>query len=280
MSTRIPYTIMVPSHKRPANMPRILSLVPDALICVDKREEAVYRKVVPDKQLVLHPPLPTLSAIRNWMRDYVQTEAIIQINDDFVRVYSMVWPKRRVIVDPDAIRQILENGVNIGADLGQSLYCWSRVRMNGFYSNCKPFSFARLISGAFVLIGDKFRFDEELPYCADVDFALKILMGDRVMIQDTRFYFDLGSVDGQAGGFRTLQTDKGLVEGQRVTEATGLISISPSPTDQLKTRLTVAIACRREASPHVSRLSSQRLTWCGFRFATASSPHAWQNENK
>jgi hypothetical protein len=49
------YKIVVPSRKRPHNMPVITGLLPTSLICIDEREEADYAPFVPKERLLLHP---------------------------------------------------------------------------------------------------------------------------------------------------------------------------------------------------------------------------------
>ena len=74
--------IVVPSRKRVANIPRVLSMLPNATICVAESEEAAYRDVVPTKQLLLHPEMHGLAAIRNWLAKTLQEDCLVEIDDD------------------------------------------------------------------------------------------------------------------------------------------------------------------------------------------------------
>jgi len=224
MSAVIPYTIVVPSHRRVANMRHILHLFPDALICVDEREEEAYREAVPRDQLWLHPShRDTMPRIRNWITDQAPTEAVVQIDDDLVHVLSTVWRRPRKITDPAAIRQIIENGINIAHDLGKSCYCWGRMRVSMAKNipNLCPFAFTRLASSTFVTIGRAApRFNDQLPFNSDIDFTLNLLLRERIVLQDTRFYINHGNIEGSdRGGLQGKRTAEGYEQWRRLMRA-------------------------------------------------------------
>lgn len=120
------YQIVVPSRGRPHNARTILSLMPDAWICVDEREREDYRPHVPKQQLLLHPPSSGAPAARNWIIQNVTAPCLIQSDDDLVGIRSNIGSKR-FITDPDEAMAIIENQVTCCADLGLTTFCWSRT---------------------------------------------------------------------------------------------------------------------------------------------------------
>src|SRR4051812_19929863 len=104
----IDYAIVVPSRKRPHNMPLLRSLLPTASICIDEREAADYAPHVPADKLLLHPPMEGFPSVLNWMQEAVRNPILIEVDDDFrgVRVNT---GSGRFITDPDEILAILEN---------------------------------------------------------------------------------------------------------------------------------------------------------------------------
>lgn len=209
--TSVPYTVVIPSHARVANMPRMLHFFPDAIVCVDEREEHEYAQVVPRDQLLLHPTVPTLPKIRNWILDNVKTDGVVMIDDDLEKVLAMVWRRPRHITHPASIRQIVENGLQIAADLNKSVFCWGRVRLPmGDGASMKSFRMTCLISSSYAVIGRRFRFDESFACNADIDFTLQHLLKERVVLQDSRFYFDHGSIEGGRGGAQAVRSHEAL----------------------------------------------------------------------
>src|SRR5262245_52378440 len=80
-TAHLDYSIVVPSRGRPDNCARVLALLPNAMICVDERERDDYRKHVPSKQLLVHPPSTGAPAARNWIIENVTASCLIQCDD-------------------------------------------------------------------------------------------------------------------------------------------------------------------------------------------------------
>ena len=63
--------VVIPSRKRSGMVHKAMSLFRNPLVCVDEAEADEYRKVVPEKQLWLHPSsVNTLQTIRQWILDH------------------------------------------------------------------------------------------------------------------------------------------------------------------------------------------------------------------
>lgn len=211
----IDYQIVVPSKGRPGNMAGIMDLLPTAAICVDEREEAAYRDVVPKQKLVLHEPTKTLGQVRQWVLDHWEQECVVMIDDDFRQVVCNVGRRTRRITDPDAIRQVIENAATVSKELDIALFHWSRQPNPRDFKACDPISFKALASNAWGVVGREFKVDTSLNLCESVDLTLQNLLKRRIVFQDRRFYFDCGGVWSGRGGLQSMRTMEGQNDEKR-----------------------------------------------------------------
>lgn len=215
------YTIVVPSRKRAHNMETIRWLLPSAKICIDEREVDDYAPYVEKSRLLVHPPLDGLPGTINWMMDNVQTECLVEIDDDFCGVQVNVGSKR-FITDSEEILGIIENAATCTKDLGLTAFCWSRTPNTTIINPAmRPIVPTQSVCNAIGLMGAAKRrhYDPALLGRADVDWTLRTLLEDRCVYADVRFYFDCGRVFGGRGGNVGLVTpeifkksSQGLIE--------------------------------------------------------------------
>jgi hypothetical protein len=202
------YQIVVPSRGRPKNARVMLSLMPDALICVDERERDDYLAHVPKKQLLLHPPSTGAPAARNWIIQNTSAPCLIQSDDDLSGVRSNVGSKR-FITDPDDVMAIIENQVTCCADLGLTTFCWSRTaNTTVVHPDEKPFVPTQQVYGCWGVMGNARQrlYDETLKSRADLDWTMRTLLEDRIVLADIRYYFDFGRSFSGSGGQSGLVT--------------------------------------------------------------------------
>lgn len=198
------YAIVVPSRRRPHNMQVIRALLPTALVCIDEREQAEYLEVVPADKLLLHPPLkpPGLPAVMNWMMDAVKQPILVEIDDDFQGV-QVNTGSQRYITDPEEILAIIENAARACRDLGLTVFCFSRTPNTTIVRpEERPIVPTQSVCNAFGIMGAARhrKYDTTLTGRADVDWTLRTLLEDRVVLADIRFYFDCGPVFSGRGG--------------------------------------------------------------------------------
>ena len=210
--------IVVPSRKRARNIPRILSILPNATITVAESEAADYADVVPKKQLLLHPELRGLAAIRNWLAKTLQEDCLVEIDDDLRGVIPQLGKAKR-ITDPAVIAELIENGHRIAEDLGIGVFCWSRTA-NNFLSDpiFLPIRFVQPVSCSFGMRGAARNrlWDETIPGRADLDFTMRTMLEDRVLLADMRFYFDHGRIFSGKGGAVGIVSREGFEAGTRI----------------------------------------------------------------
>ena len=214
------YQIVVPSRGRPNNAWKILSLMPDAFICVDERERADYAPFVPKRQLLLHPPTTGAPAARNWIIQNTKAPCLIQCDDDLIGVRSNVGAKR-FITSPDDVMAIIENAVTACSDLKLTTFCFSRTaNTTVIRPEERPIVPTQQVYGIWgVMNGARRRlYDETLKSRADLDWTMQTLLADRIVYADVRFYFDFGSSFSGVGG------QSGLVTAEDFKRSTDIVA--------------------------------------------------------
>jgi hypothetical protein len=246
------YQIVVPSRGRPQNCQTLLSLMPDACICVDEREAKDYAPHVPKKQLLLHPPTRGAPAARNWIIKSTLAPCLIMSDDDLVGVRSNVGSKR-FITDPDEVMSIIENAVTCCADLKLSTFCWSRTaNTTVIRPDERPIVPTQQVYGIWGMMNKARQrlYDESLISRADLDWTMRTLLEDRVVYADIRYYFDFGRSFSGAGGQSGLVTPDDFKRSTEIVAKRWGRSISFKRPGWMKTGETVA------GVPHVKRQSS------------------------
>jgi hypothetical protein len=199
-------------------MPTIIRLLPDALICVDESEADEYAACC-EGRLLVHPQMSGLPKIRNWIHANVEADYIAHIDDDFRQVLSQVsvFGNKRKITRAEEITVLIENAVQTLIDLGSTAYCWSRTN-NSTMARPELSSFGfdgPPLGSAFVVKRTAMKWDESLISRADVDYSLRVLLTDRHLICDKRFYWDVGAIFQGSGGNAGLVTDERRQEDKR-----------------------------------------------------------------
>jgi len=202
----VKYRLVIPSRRRAGKIAGIMGLLPTAFICVDEREEAEYRQVVPAKRLWLHAPTETLGEVRQWVLDNAPEESVVMVDDDFKWVRTLVGRRTRKIVEPGAILQIIENGITVSADLGIHLFGWQRNANPRDFYGYDPLSFVAVASAAWGVVGREHAVDVRLNLAESLDLTLTNLLENRIVYHDRRFYFDCGPRWKGAGGLQGIRT--------------------------------------------------------------------------
>lgn len=209
------YTIVIPTLDRVENMKRMLGLFPQAIVTVNQSNAHLFKSVVPAKQLLPHPDLRLIET-RNWILDNIQTECVIQFNDDIKKLISLGLHCRS-FRDPGVIQAVIENTMTCAADLDLGVFCWSLTANAGLlHPEIRPFRAAAPCSAhAFGVLGkarDR-RLDPTFRGCGDFDFTLETLLHDRLLLCDVRWHFDCGGMSrgkgGQTGELKPKEADGG-----------------------------------------------------------------------
>jgi hypothetical protein len=221
--------IVVPSRRRPHNMPRIRELLPTAMVCIDERELAAYAPFVPSDQLLLHPPMDGFAVVCNWIMDNVANEILVFVDDDFHHVSVMTGWRRSGrggrITDPADILQIIENAARAAHDVGSSTFCFSRTNNSTLFDiGMKPATVKPILSNVFGIMGPARRrkMDPRFAGRNAIDLSIRTLLEDRFGYMDSRFYFDCGMIfGGQGGNVGLITTDKWVATTRLLKETWG-----------------------------------------------------------
>jgi len=214
------YRIVVPSRRRTEKLSPILTHMAHVTYCVAEPELDDYSAVLPKGiEVMTHPSLQTIGAIRQYILDQRPEKVIVQSDDDLRHVMPLVGTKRKKIIDPQAVQRIIENCVHGVLDLNLGMFCFSRQPKPNFFRGHKPFNLVAPCAACFGIADRRLAFDPELFNAEDVDITMKSLLLNRIVLQDYRFYFDYGLIGSGVGGLQGKRSDANVLAGtQRVSD--------------------------------------------------------------
>ncbi len=170
-------------------------------------------------EILPHPPLSGIAAVRNWILDNTPEECVVMIDDDLKSVKALIGKRPRTITEPECILRIIENGIQIAHDLDVPLFCWGRIVNPLSIRLYDPISLTSPVSCSWGMIGREFRCDERLSDYEDMDLTLQCLLKRRILYCDTRFYFDHGPIFSGSGGLQGIRTGEGEVSSRKLMTA-------------------------------------------------------------
>lgn len=216
--------VVIPSKGRAGLIGgRSLRLFPEAIVCVDEREAETYGAVVPPAQLWLHPPLPGISAIRNWILDNLPDEAFVMADDDISHAYSKTGVVIKNYRHPAEVAQIIENACEVAQGIGAHLFGFTQDGGVFSYKPQDPFCFNNWIGTVIGTIGRGIRYNEQLKLGSeDIDISLQHLLEHRIVLIDERFHFlSVNRLRAQGGNAANRSLEVELAEGERLMRVWG-----------------------------------------------------------
>ena len=201
------FRVVIHSRKRAFNMRHMLNLFPDATIYIHEEELKDYEACVPSKQIETHTE-HGLTNVRYEALEHFKEEAIIFCDDDLQNICSHVGERQRHIIEPKLIKQIFNNSINICNDLDIKLFGYNRNGHPKWFKPFDPFSVTSPCAGCFGVIGRDYNFDKDMFTRQDIDLTMQVLLKDRIVFVDNRFYFNFGTVWKGEGGCQGLRTQE------------------------------------------------------------------------
>jgi hypothetical protein len=181
--------VVIPSRWREKDIGSMsLSIFPGATVCVEESEVDNYTSCGVTN-LLPHPPLPSLAAIRNWIIGNVPDEMFFMPDDDIECVYSMVGKSFRKYTDPAVIMQIVDNAGEIAFNIGAGLFGFNQSMRPYAFSPFQPIKFSTWVGTAVGIIGKDIRYDTAFSLHDDFDFSMQQLLTKRIILCDQRFHF-------------------------------------------------------------------------------------------
>lgn len=169
---------------------------------ISEREE--YERSITNPILTVPDEVCGLGELRNWVLDNFGEETIVMIDDDIVGFRCLTGEKSRKINDPLEFMQVIINTAVMAKDAGTSVFGFSQTDIRKYYAT-EPFILNTWLGGIIGVIGRKYRFRKD-KFKVDIDFCLKVLMGDRIVWQDKRYTADQMR-DNNAGGNAKFRTE-------------------------------------------------------------------------
>lgn len=203
-------TLAVPSRGRSKTFSPLVERLSNLKVFVDEREAESYARF--GDRLVLHPGLKTISAIRQFMLDRIETDCVVMMDDDLIGVAPLVGVSRKPIRRADEVERVILSLALCARDSDAKAFGWNRNANPGFMRMHDPFHLVAPLAGAFGIIGRDIRFDTALIHGQDVDFTLKQILENRIVLADLRYYFDFGPVGGGTGGLQDVRTRERIMD--------------------------------------------------------------------
>ncbi len=200
--------IVIPSKGR-SNIvgERTLALFPDAVVCVGESERDDYFKVT--KNLLIHPDdILGIGPLRQWILDHVDDPVVYQIDDDLKKLYDQTGFHKRRITDPREAQAIVERLAIVAQEAGARVFGFQICARPVAYKPFDPFHLNAWVGGSIGIIGRELRYDTSLLLRADIDFCLKSLMLDRIVMVDGRYDFAYDLFAGAGGGSKLRSQER------------------------------------------------------------------------
>lgn len=185
-------TIVIPSYKR-ADRVTTTAIVPGAVICVPKSQEADYTRHNRNVEIVSHPDdVIGLAAKRNWI--YHKFGDVMMLDDDltrFSRLYLEANSLRISRVTPAETVAIIQQTARMAKELGAYVFGFSSVADARNFKPQKPFRLTGYCNGSSfgLLKGSKVFFHKETVAVEDYFASLVNAYYHRYAFFDLRFGF-------------------------------------------------------------------------------------------
>lgn len=184
--------IVIPSHKR-ADRVKTAAIVPGAILCVPKAQEAEYRRYNPSTELCMHPDdIVGLAPKRNWI--YQKFGDVMMLDDDlsrFSRLYLEANSLRVSRVTPKETAAIIQQTAYMAKQLGAFVFGFSSVADARNFKPQKPFRLTGYCNGSSfgLLKGSKVFFHKDAVAVEDYFASLVNSYYHRFAFFDLRFGF-------------------------------------------------------------------------------------------
>ena len=137
----MPCKIVIPSRKRAG---KVLTKVSGAILFVDEKEKAEYKKHYPDIEIETHKSLASLSTIRQEI--YSKFGDVFMVDDDISDVLQLYKVSNKSL-DPDQAAKIIQKCYEQAKDLNAFLFGFNNDPVPTHYNQHKPFMFQGYING-------------------------------------------------------------------------------------------------------------------------------------
>lgn len=196
--------VVIPSRSRVQEARNALRLFPGALVVVHDHEEEMYRSGLPaDVEIMAHSLEGGIAPIRQWVLNTLPNEAVLFVDDDvrYLKVVAGFQTTSRVIKDPAAIRQVVENAAYIAREIKSPIFGFAQTSGDvRKYRPTDPISLTGWVGSVIGVVGRDIQYDTTLRMRADIDFCLRAQLEHRIIYVDQRFSFVHHAMFAHKGG--------------------------------------------------------------------------------
>jgi len=206
--------IVIPSHKR-SDRVKTAAIVPNAIICVPKSQEAEYRRHNPENEILSHPDeIVGLAPKRNWICQNLGD--VMMLDDDLTR-FSRLYLEANSLQcsrgTPEETASIIEQTAYMAKQLGAFVFGFSSVADARNFKPQRPFRFSGYCNGSSfgLLKGSQVYFHKEAIAVEDYFASLINAYYHRYAFFDLRFGFVQQKTFKNLGGqaeFRSTKSEE------------------------------------------------------------------------
>lgn len=209
--------IVIASHGRAGSV-TTFKVFPDAVLCVAKSQESLYRAAHPDKQIVTHPDnVIGLGAKHQWIYEYWGD--VFQVDDDITSMTDLsVAAGETYRMTPDKAYAVVQRTADTARQMGAYLWGFAPWEDPAMCSPMRPFRLTGLVAGHGMgkLKGAKYFWRDDILVNTDVWVALLNMYYHRIVFVDQRYGLHHKGTFHTTGGLANFRTHGELERSFRI----------------------------------------------------------------
>lgn len=207
----MPVRVVIPSRGRVELCQTAVKLFPHPTVMVHDYEYDLYRAAMPPHiDVIAHDVEGGISPIKQWALDRFDDEGMFFVDDDirYLKVVAGFKTASRVITDPIAIQQIIENASYTAREIGAPVFGFAQTSGDvRKYRPTDPIKFNTWVGAAIGFVGRDIRYDTSLLVRTEIDLCLRAMLTQRIVYQDSRFAFIAHNMFKAKGGNAHMRSE-------------------------------------------------------------------------
>lgn len=181
-------------------------------IVVPESQRELYEQATDHDIVTVSDDTITLGTTRNAVLRMFDERTIVMMDDDLTMLYCVTGEKTRRIEDPEEIMAVIVNTAIMAMDAGVHFFGFFQKDIRQ-YKGYEPFSLTGWVGGVVGVIDRRFWFAEGHNR-VDIDYTMQCLLVDRIIWNDTRYWFAQvrDSNKGGSSETRTKESDEREIE--------------------------------------------------------------------
>ena len=192
-------------------------LFPSATLVVPESEKADYADIPLPELVTIPDEITGVSAVRNWIVDRFDEDALVMLDDDITACVCMVSLRCRKL-SPDETLAMITNAAWCARGAEARLFGWHQRSDPRLLQRNDPFGVNHWVGGAVGIVRDENgnapKWDELLKCKCDIDATLQELLDTRLVWNEARFCF-VQARDKNLGGNSLFRTSDRITTEKR-----------------------------------------------------------------